>query len=775
MTPTPQRARNFPPRPQEEHPLEFTADQPLELTSDQMVVEPAFDRQQWSQNRAETSGAGGRQVLGTGLSILAALWLAYAGWSAGRTLGGQPLSSPAIAQWIAIAAGPLAILGLAWIMFGRTRRKETERFTRSVVAMRAEAQSLEALLEVLSQRINDSQSELTMITRHLMQLGDDATGKLGGITREFDASSEKLVGYGHALDRAAESARNDIAVLLDDLPRAEATARAAAEQIRSVGSESATRAAQFEEQVGKLTERTRQADEMIAAATQRLAVSFAQVESAGATAAAQVGKAQSGISGVLDTLLDRTSTTLQEIRSGIDVQAAAVASLVQQASAGLGKAGAEASETLATNIDRANSSIEGLSGRVAEQERASQRMIAEIERGLALIDERFTELAANGDERANHFLTSLGRARTELDNLAAQASNQDNALGFIAERTAVVRESIERLSAEIQEGIGAAIGEAQGSTERLAASAAAVKPEIAWVRDAASEASERMVSTSEQIAAQQDRLAALLASVDEGVGDAQSKLTELASMLAKVEREAADLSAETGPALVASLVQVKEAAGHAAERAREAIEAVIPESAGKLSEEARKAVERVIRENIETQLLEVEAMAERAAEAARAASDRLTQQMLNIGQSASALEQHIERTQEETREKDSEAFARRVSLLIDSMHSAAIDVGKILADEIDDKSWEAYLKGNRSVFTRRAVRLLDGSEVKALSAHYEMDLEFQRSTNRYVHDFEAMLRRILAERDGSIIAVTLMSSDMGKLYAALSQAIDRRR
>ena len=36
-----------------------------------------------------------------------------------------------------------------------------------------------------------------------------------------------------------------------------------------------------------------------------------------------------------------------------------------------------------------------------------------------------------------------------------------------------------------------------------------------------------------------------------------------------------------------SLVQVKEAAAHAAERAREAIEAIIPESAGKLSEETR--------------------------------------------------------------------------------------------------------------------------------------------------------------------------------------------
>ena len=149
--------------------------------------------------------------------------------------------------------------------------------------------------------------------------------------------------------------------------------------------------------------------------------------------------------------------------------------------------------------------------------------------------------------------------------------------------------------------------------------------------------------------------------------------------------------------------------------------------------------------------------------------------MLTLGQTASALEQHIEKTNEDQRERDSEAFARRVALLIDSMHSAAIDVGKILADEIDDKAWGAYLKGNRGVFTRRAVRLMGGSEARALRSHYESDLEFQRSSNRYVADFEAMLRRVLAERDGGMIAVTLLSSDMGKLYAALAQTIKKLR
>src|SRR5204863_5405135 len=160
----------------------------------------------------------------------------------------------------------------------------------------------------------------------------------------------------------------------------------------------------------------------------------------------------------------------------------------------------------------------------------------------------------------------------------------------------------------------------------LAQSAGAMKPELEWLRDAAVEAGERLNATGSQITDQQDRFAALLASVDDGVGDAQSKLTELASMLAQVEREAASLSAETGPALVAALVQVKEAAAHAAERAREAIESVLPESAGKLSKASRDALEKVIRESIEERLREVETVAARAVESARSASDRLTQQ-----------------------------------------------------------------------------------------------------------------------------------------------------
>ncbi|HEY1142455.1 MAG TPA: hypothetical protein VGE68_00310, partial [Sphingomicrobium sp.] len=617
-------------------------------------------------------------------------------------------------------------------------------------------------------------SELTMISQHLMQLGDDATGKLSGITREFDTSSERLRRHGEALDRAAESARNDIAVLLDDLPRAEESARQVAEHIRSVGSESSAKASALGESIAALAERTSDADRMISDATDRLAARLAEIDVAGNAAADRVNQSERAFQGTLDLLLDRTSTSLDEIRSGIDAQAAAVSALVMQASAGIGRAGAESAESLAANIERANTAVEGLSNRVAEQDRASQRMIAEIDRGLALIDQRFTELAAQGDERANHFLESLTRARTELDSLGSEANSHDTAIESLAQRTEGLRESIGRLAGEIRDGVGTMIGEAQGGADRLAASAGAIQPEMQRIREAAVEASDRISAAGGQISEQQERFAALLASVDDGVGGAQSRLSELASVMAQVEREATSLSAETGPALVAALLQVKEAAAHAAERAREAIEGVIPASAGKLSEETRDALERVVRESVEDRLRDVENVAARAVESARSASDRLTQQMLTLGQTAAALEQHLEETSNAQREKDSEAFARRVSLLMDSMNSAAIDVGKILSDEIDDKAWDSYIKGNRGVFTRRAVRLMGGGETRAIKAHYDSDPEFQMSVNRYIADFESMLRRVVAERDGGIIAVTLMSSDMGKLYAALAQ-IDRRR
>src|SRR3546814_18972443 len=74
----------------------------------------------------------------------------------------------------------------------------------------------------------------------------------------------------------------------------------------------------------------------------------------------------------------------------------------------------------------------------------------------------------------------------------------------------------------------------------------------------------------------------------------------------------------------------------------EAISAVIPESAAALGDASRKAVGEAIGTEVRQQMSELGEVAERAVEAARHASERLTRQVLTIGESAAAVEARSE-------------------------------------------------------------------------------------------------------------------------------------
>ena len=120
-------------------------------------------------------------------------------------------------------------------------------------------------------------------------------------------------------------------------------------------------------------------------------------------------------------------------------------------------------------------------------------------------------------------------------------------------------------------------------------------------------------------------------------------------------------------------------------------------------------------------------------------------------------------------------FSRRVALITESLNSNAIDIARALSIEVTDTAWASYLRGDRGIFTRRAVRLLEPAEARDVAELYDANGDFREHVNRYIHDFESMLRQLLSTRDGNALGVTLLSSDMGKLYVALAQGIERLR
>ncbi|KAJ8134737.1 hypothetical protein OY671_012050, partial [Metschnikowia pulcherrima] len=103
------------------------------------------------------------------------------------------------------------------------------------------------------------------------------------------------------------------------------------------------------------------------------------------------------------------------------------------------------------------------------------------------------------------------------------------------------------------------------------------------------------------------------------------------------------------------------------------------------------------------------------------------------------------------------------------------DIAKASSTDVSETAWAAYLRGDRGIFTRRAVSSIDNGQAKAIQNHYERNRDFRENVNHYIHDFEAMSRQLSSTRDGNASGVTSSSSDMGKLYVASAQGIERSR
>lgn len=216
--------------------------------------------------------------------------------------------------------------------------------------------------------------------------------------------------------------------------------------------------------------------------------------------------------------------------------------------------------------------------------------------------------------------------------------------------------------------------------------------------------------------------------------------------------------------------------------ARAALAAIETEQADRIAkiadtvgEQSAEAIDKALREHTEEAIATLDKATERSSEAGREITRQLRDQLAKVNELTGNLESRIAHARERAEEDVDNDFSRRVALITESLNSNAIDIAKALSTEVTDTAWASYLRGDRGIFTRRAVRLLDNTEAREIAELYDVDHDFREHVSRYIHDFEAMLRTMLSTRDGNAVSVTLLSSDMGKLYVVLAQALERLR
>lgn len=191
--------------------------------------------------------------------------------------------------------------------------------------------------------------------------------------------------------------------------------------------------------------------------------------------------------------------------------------------------------------------------------------------------------------------------------------------------------------------------------------------------------------------------------------------------------------------------------------------------------ESARVLDGVMQERIEDISRRLEQTVTQAATASQTVAAQLRDHLAGFEMQIGTLEARVSAAKERARQEVENDFARRVAVITESLNSNGIDIAAALAQDIADTAWASYLRGDRSIFTRRAVSLLESGEARSIQHVYENDGAFREQVSRYIHDFEAILREVLSTRDGNALAVTLLSSDMGKLYVALAQAIERLR
>jgi len=702
------------------------------------------------------ASTGEKVVLGA-LGLIAFLWIAAMVGMAMSAFGERTLDPVDAIKGISLACGPLALIVALLILWQRNSAREAQRFADVARAVRMESLALDAVLGLASKRLAEDRIAVADQADKLLLLADQTTLKLREATDDIAREIAELGRRTKDLDAAAGTARVDMGVLLADLPRAEEQTRILAETIRSTGVGAHEQAAALDAALAGISSRAKDAEESAAGAANRLSGQLSHIGGASEIAARAIEDVSKRMTESVDGVLERATEAVERTRQGIIAQG----------------------EAIGTMIDRAQASSEAAARQAADalerQDGLGSQMIERLQRGLANVEARFTELDETGRARTERLGEALGTLGGHVERVMVSLNDGGTAATTFINRAETLRGAINACLAELGESLPAALSELEAQAARSRELIAGAGPEAEKLNAAAKDASDALDAARAALDERRAAIDTLADAIDTRLAAARDGTASLGEAIREVDAESQKLADSTSPQLVDALIRVRETATQAAERAREALGTIIPRSAEALGDAGRAALEKAVEGQVESQIERVRSVSETAIAATQAAAARLEEQLSRIAETSASVDAHIAEGKETVESYDRDNFSRRVALLIDSLNSTSIDVTKLLSNETSDSSWASYLKGDRGVFTRRAVRLIDNGEAREIARHYEEEPDFREQVNRYVHDFETLLRPILSTRDGSTLAVILLSSDMGKLYVALAQAIERLR
>jgi hypothetical protein len=714
---------------------------------------------------------------------LAVAWTGFFIWALPGELTAAQMPPPRewaglVGQW----AMPVVLIAAIWLIAMRSSQAEAHRFAASAAMLSHESAELEARLKIVNRELSLAREFLAAQSRELESLGRIASERISAHAAELQTLIASNGAQLEAIGSTSETALGNMNGLRDDLPVIANAARDVANQIGGAGRIAEDQLERLAAGFDRLGQFGTASETQVAGLADRVGETLAGFEAQLARIEALANERFAALQGEADNYRDRIEELESEALAALDQRAdriaerdLALSEALEQRQAAFDTHETQASEVLAQRLAALD---EALAQRREAQIADTAQLITHSEKMTAQLGELGALVIAIGRE-SEAARTSLAAG---LGELGARLADKNVALNETSVRLADLTESGIRLLEIIQSGARHAREDLASAIASTGTAVGAVESRVEKIdqlmlRSAqqGSDLSDYLIKTRGEIDAAEVAIAGLRARLADHSEDALARLQGLRGGFARLAADSGTLAAETQEHLRAALATLEDAIS----QAFATLDSGTREQAGALARsigtEAVEVLERALRTEAAATIGKLEQSAAHAAGMGREAVIQLRDQLVRVNELTGNLEQRVTRARELAEEQVNNDFARRMALITDSLNSAAIDISGALSAEIADGAWDAYLKGDRGIFTRRAVRLIDAGTARDITALYAGDEAFRANVSRYIHDFEAMLRAMLSTRDGHVLSVTMLGSDMGKLYVVLAQAIQRLR
>lgn len=668
---------------------------------------------------------------------------------------------------------PVLLIGLCLAQIARGTPATASRFLDIAGDLRRETEALDQRLGHINVQLDTARASMRDSANALENYGASASANLEAAAQLLGQQVGTSARHAESIAQAGTAMQQQFSQMLDAIPVLEEKALSIGARLTDSGDAIADKIDRLEQKMETLVRLTEEAKSGSLSATQSVNAQLRQLQDATRGAGEELTGMADLTATRIGAALDHARQAMDETGLALDMRMTDLNMLVDRSRSVLGELAQGAQTGLCAVLDDAHARLGALNALVEESSaRAAdmtQRLASDMASGAQAMD-AFEARALSQTQRVRDTLAAIGEETLRVD--AALQSGDATAQALIA-RAQTLIDALDA-SAQVLEGThNVALDKMVERLEHSRAMIAAVTPEIEGVHDIADTLFTRAHEAEGLLRGQAERLSGWLKRSESGLTANQQQLRVLDDLLHGADERLNRLTESSGPQLVSALLRIKDAADAAAERAQVALSRAIPDAAAALGEASDVALRDVLGDRVNARIAEVSQVAEQAVMAAQSATDRLMRQMLALTEAGKEASARITAAEQAEQQRETEHFSARSARLIDTLNSAAIDIAKALSNDISDVAWGAYLSGDRGIFTRRAVRLLEPDNARAVADLYRAQPDFAEQVNRYIHDFEAMLRIVLAARDGSALAMTLLSSDVGKLYVVLAQAIER--